>query len=308
MKNLPSKTWHLFLLLLLVGVGLSPASIAHTADVKISPDIPLRLIRLDPQVRKRYIPPPVEILTNANMSASANIVVNYNGSGWTTQAVEAFEFAVAIWESLITSPVTIMVEASFEPLGGNILGGAGPVTMVSGFPNAPLGNTWYPVAVANKLAGSDLDNSSVDIVAEFSSNFLGWHFGTGSSTPGDKISFVSVVLHELGHGLGFLGSMEAGGVCGNPNWGCYGIGGDPYIYDRFVENGVILSTVTRRKAIHRYLAKPGGTITDVALAVLINGGSGIADLINLASPPSPVAEYARNTDYLYGAVPLPYTP
>ncbi len=237
MKNLPRKTWHLFLLLLLVCVGFSPASIAHTAEVKISPDVPLRLIWLDPQVRKRYVPPPVQLLTNANMSAGANIVVNYNGSGWTTQAVEAFEFAVTIWESLITSPVNIVVEASFEPLGTNILGGAGPVTMVSGFPNAPLGNTWYPVAIANKLAGSDLDKSSADIVAEFSSNFLGWHFGTGSSTPGDRISFVSVVLHELGHGLGFLGSMEAGSLCGNPNWGCYGIGGDPFIYDRFVENG-----------------------------------------------------------------------
>jgi len=43
--------------------------------------------------------------------------------------------------------------------------------------------------------------------------------------------------------------------------------------DRFVQNGVILSTVTRRKAVQEYAATPDGTVTDVELAVLINGAS-----------------------------------
>ena len=54
---------------------------------------------------------------------------------------------------------------------------------------------------------------------------------------------VKSALHLLcctswGHGLGFLGSMRAGGECsGNPSWGCYGISGYPLIYDHFTENG-----------------------------------------------------------------------
>jgi carboxyl-terminal processing protease len=46
--------------------------------------------------------------------------------------------------------------------------------------------------------------------------------------------------------------------------------------DRFVGTGVILSTVTRRKAVHEYLATPHSTDTDVKLVVLINGASASA--------------------------------
>ena len=43
--------------------------------------------------------------------------------------------------------------------------------------------------------------------------------------------------------------------------------------DRFVDQGLILSTVTRRKAVREYQATRRGTIAGVALAVLINGAS-----------------------------------
>ena len=43
---------------------------------------------------------------------------------------------------------------------------------------------------------------------------------------------MSVVLHELGHGLGFAGSMDVDGALGS-----WGLGtAFPIIYDRFVEN------------------------------------------------------------------------
>jgi hypothetical protein len=48
---------------------------------------------------------------------------------------------------------------------------------------------------------------------------------------------VTVVLHELGHGLGFGGSMRVGSSCGS-GMGCWGLGtGYPFTYDRFAENG-----------------------------------------------------------------------
>jgi carboxyl-terminal processing protease len=43
--------------------------------------------------------------------------------------------------------------------------------------------------------------------------------------------------------------------------------------DRFVDQGLILSTVTRRKAVREYQATRRGTVAGVALAVLINGAS-----------------------------------
>jgi carboxyl-terminal processing protease len=46
--------------------------------------------------------------------------------------------------------------------------------------------------------------------------------------------------------------------------------------DRFVEEGVILSTITRRQAVEQYRARAGDTMRDVKLVVLINGGSASA--------------------------------
>ena len=50
--------------------------------------------------------------------------------------------------------------------------------------------------------------------------------------PSGKVDFVSITLHELGHGLGFL-------AVGEPmdNKGTVRLGGNPGIYDSFVENG-----------------------------------------------------------------------
>jgi len=228
------------------------ASEAPTAARAVSPGQedslpgPTILIRLDPQVRQRYVAPPAAFqlkLAAPDQANGANIVVNYLGPGWTAEAQTAFEFAADIWETLITSPVPIVVDAQFGPLNPGILGGAGPTEIRRNFPNAPQPNTWFPVATANKLANTDLNLSSADIQATFSSTYPNWHFGTGNSTPADKINFSSVVLHELGHGLGFLGSMRVDNGSGNMECtgvagvGCYGYGGFPTIYDLYTENG-----------------------------------------------------------------------
>jgi hypothetical protein len=67
----------------------------------------------------------------------------------------------------------------------------------------------------------------------FNSDFDDWYFGVDGETPAGQYDFVSVVLHELGHGLGFSGSATVDG-----NLGSWGLGsGFPFIYDVFVENG-----------------------------------------------------------------------
>ncbi len=212
----------------------------------------MALIRLDPQVRQRYVPPPqIYLRGESAVSAfsSATIVVNYNEQGWTDDAKAAFAFAASIWESLISSPVPIEVDATFNPLPIGVLGGAGATEIYMNFSNAPQENTWYPVATANKLAGIDLNTHEADIVAQFSSTYSSWYFGT-ETTPNDKINFATVVLHELGHGLGFFGSMRvddgSGGIeCnGIEGVGCYGYENPsdqldyPMIYDFSTENGV----------------------------------------------------------------------
>ena len=131
------------------------------------------------------------------------------------QRLNAFRFAANLWGGLVTSSVTISVGAHFDPLDCDatsaLLGQAGPTTAHRDFAGAQRANTWYVQALANSLAGADLAPTSDDIGATFNST-IGttcpfpnvWYYGLDRNPPGDKIDFVSVVLHELGHGLGFL--------------------------------------------------------------------------------------------------------
>ncbi|HUV27516.1 MAG TPA: PKD domain-containing protein, partial [Anaerolineales bacterium] len=204
-----------------------------------------------------------------------------NGGGWTSEAQTAFRFAADIWETMITSPVPIVVDAKFDPMGENILGGAGPTSIRRNFTNAPQANTWYPIATANKLYGIDLEPGIADIQATFSSTYLDWHFGTGSSTGPGEINFVSVVLHELGHGLGFLGSMwvNNGSVddeCDGPaGVGCYGYLGSPMIYDRYAENGegTALISFTNNSTNLTTQLTSGDIFIDSPAAFYANGNS-----------------------------------
>ncbi len=129
--------------------------------------------------------------------------------------LNAFQHAADIWGNILDSNVEILVGANFDPLDcsafSGILGSAGANTIHINFAGAPVANTWYPQALANALNGNDLSAGNYDIGATFNSNLNGaptclggleWYYGFDSN-PGSDFDFVSVVLHEIGHGLGF---------------------------------------------------------------------------------------------------------
>lgn len=135
------------------------------------------------------------------------------------QRLIAFQYAANIWGATITSPVEIKIAASFEPLACDassaVLGSAGTISIFSDFPNAPQPNTWYPAALANKLAGTDLDPANADIRARFNSEIgtpnclagIGWYLGLDND-HGTDIDLVTVLLHEFAHGLGFASFID----------------------------------------------------------------------------------------------------
>jgi len=81
-----------------------------------------------------------------------------------------------------------------------------------------------------------MDNqpTSPDIIAEFNSNFQSWYFGIDGNSPDAKYDFVSVVLHEIEHGLGFYSSaIEFPENSGTLEWTQSGY---PVIFDWFITN------------------------------------------------------------------------
>ncbi|HZF08520.1 MAG TPA: PA domain-containing protein [Thermoanaerobaculia bacterium] len=150
------------------------------------------------------------------------------------QRLIAFQHAASIWSSILDSAVPIYIQAQFTPLGCTattaVLGAAGASEIFANFPGAPKPNTWYHVALANRLAFGDLDSGpngtdSDDMVAFFNSNIglpgcltgNDWYYGLDDN-HGTKIDLVTVLLHEFGHGLGFSAffSKATGALLGPP--------------------------------------------------------------------------------------------
>jgi len=101
-----------------------------------------------------------------------------------------------------------------------------------------LANTFYAAALADKINGTTgscaTQPGDVEIKASFNNTFANWDFGTSGAPVSGKYNFLTVVLHELGHGLGFFGSMAVT----SSGTGSYGFGTTtPTIYDRFAVTG-----------------------------------------------------------------------
>ncbi|UJS25777.1 InlB B-repeat-containing protein [Thiothrix winogradskyi] len=147
-------------------------------------------------------------------------------------AKTAYQAAANIWAETIQSAVPIRIKACWANFAGSTLGYAGGGYLFQNFPNAPKANTWYAEPLANALSSTDRSAASYDIHITFNGNFP-WYHGTDGNTPTGQYDLVSVVLHEIGHGLNLAGFMDyASGE------GAYGGGsGLPSIYDTFVKDG-----------------------------------------------------------------------
>jgi hypothetical protein len=151
------------------------------------------------------------------------------------EATAAIHAAADIWSTHVKSSVPVKVRVRWVSLGENVLGTAGP-RLIANFTQALEPNTWFPTALASALENRDLNPDQPDIEMQFNSNFARWYFGVDGNPPQNRFDFLSVVLHEIGHGLGFVGSMRVENEVGR--WGfATGEGATtfPVVYDRFAE-------------------------------------------------------------------------
>jgi hypothetical protein len=143
------------------------------------------------------------------------------------QRLNAFQSAASIWGAQLNSVPTIVVDAAWAALACNAnaatLGSAG-ATQVFSSAAFPIPNTWYPVALANKLFGAQIDPTTPQIRARFNVNLgqpgclTGVFFYLGlDNNHGTNVDLVAVLLHEFSHGLGFQSFVtQAGSFLGPP--------------------------------------------------------------------------------------------
>ena len=219
------------------------------------------------------------------------------------QRLNAFTYAANIWGRTLTSNVTINIQAQFSPLTCSAtsatLGSAGATQVFSDFPNAPVAGHWYSYALANKLAGAELGSGTPQINANFNSNLglnanclPGSPFYLGlDSQAGTAIDLVEVLLHELGHGLGFQ-TFTSGTT------GAY-LAGTPSIWDRYLLDNTTNKTWDSMTNAERaasaintqHLVWTGANVTAAAPSVLQRG----APLLSLTAPASAITSFLVGT-------------
>ncbi|WP_198648796.1 SdrD B-like domain-containing protein [Cyanothece sp. BG0011] len=144
------------------------------------------------------------------------------------EAKAAFEQAADIWESLLVTNVPLDIQVGWSSFPAGLANG-GPGGFVTNFDNIPEPNVFYPVGLANQLAGSDLKPNEPDIYVTIDSE-QNWYLGTDGQTS-SSYDLVTVALHEIAHGLGFftLLSHSPGSGIGSYT--------SRFIYDKFLVNG-----------------------------------------------------------------------
>lgn len=144
-------------------------------------------------------------------SQNASFEVTY--SGFSSDAENAFEFATGIWSKYLISDVPIKITAHLQPLLPGQLG----ITFPNGelnFVDAPVNNVWYASCLANAISGADLSPDEADMDVYLNS-LASWYFGTDGNPGAAQYDFVSTVLHEICHGLGFLSLGNKEGTAGS---------------------------------------------------------------------------------------------
>ncbi len=228
------------------------------------------------------------------------------------QRLVVFQTAAAIWGGKLDSGQTIKVAAEFNDLfcqtGSAVLGFAGP-TDFGTFGSPPSGyfaNTWYAVAELEAVRNTNINAAEAEIDAQFNgavdANCMGggtrfWYgIDPAVPVPANRIALLPTVLHELGHGLGFLTL-----VCGDPA-GCGGQGGfgslylnTPDIWMRFLKNastGEFWQTMTDAERQASITGDPNlvwdGPVVNAALPTFQPGGPGLSGGRMRMHAPNPV--------------------
>ena len=139
---------------------------------------------------------------SANIEKKSNFIVNFNTVP--TVARAAVQAAIDVWSENFSSTVPVTVNVSWGRASSyGILAAASAKSNFANFPNAPDKTLYYAAALANALAGNDLDPNNPELEITISSD-APWYYGVDGKCPPKSFDLVSVILHEMGHGLGFI--------------------------------------------------------------------------------------------------------
>ena len=217
-----------------------------------------------------------------NDATPVSLVGGNTGTTLGQQRMNVFVAAANKWATALSSSVPIRIRATWTALtcsaSSAVLGSACAAEVFRDFNNAPAAGHWFAKALANRLAGTDLDLATQDINANFNINLgqsgclTGVFFYLGlDNNHGNNVDLYTVLLHELGHGLGF--QTFTSGQTGAQ------IGGYPSIWDDYLLDNTTNKTWAQMNASERvasaintgHLVWIGQQVNSVLPQVITNG-------------------------------------
>lgn len=147
--------------------------------------------------------------------------------------VNPINYSLKILDKFFYSDQMIRVKVYFrssEELGENVAGGAKPAENIINYSDNLLQNTYYPIALAEKVLNENINGQSADIIYIINSD-LDYYLGYDGDTSYHKVDFITLTLHEMLHGLGFYSSIS------HQDTLAFFEGNYPTIFDRYVIDG-----------------------------------------------------------------------
>ena len=138
---------------------------------------------------------------SANLDKKSNFIINFNTVP--ESAKPAIQAAVDTWSENFSSKIDVNVNITWARSANyGVLAAASSVSNFV-FPEAPDRTLYYPSALANAIAGRDLDKNKPEMEITITST-APWYLGTDGNCPRNLYDLQSVILHEMAHGLGFI--------------------------------------------------------------------------------------------------------
>ncbi|NLE55557.1 MAG: hypothetical protein GX617_11510, partial [Lentisphaerae bacterium] len=148
-------------------------------------------------------------------------------TGLTTQQQAAVNHAVNLWSQQLYGTIPVKMHIKFLDMGDSMmLVGCYEPNMWPAEDNSSL----VPTSIMDQKMEENLRPGEYDIVMTFNTRFS-FYFGLDANPPGSNPDFVTVLLHEMTHGLGFFDSINGETI--NGDLGSY-LHGTPFIFDTFL--------------------------------------------------------------------------
>lgn len=162
-------------------------------------------------VVERYIPPPKAYTSRlkSGQEAGAQFIFTIENALDSAEVAAACQKAGEIWGSLIHSSIPINVRLIFADQDYGTLASTGtpwPPRLVDD--NGYLPRRYYVQSIAEKMYRQNLNGKNPDMTMTFNQNVAWWYGLEENTTPLSRYDFLSTLLHEMAHGLGFFGYFQ----------------------------------------------------------------------------------------------------